>query len=94
MSKQTTSPYSIHWILARQVLNPSPTRSPASSSESSSALGGSVAQKPHASLKPLLKRAQHFLQQQISDHPVYVRHPETQEWMRVAPGELPPELTR
>ncbi|MFQ3584300.1 MAG: hypothetical protein SNJ85_05105 [Cyanobacteriota bacterium] len=46
--------------------------------------------REHSGLKPLLKRAQHFLQQQISNHPVYIRHPDAQEWMRVAPGELPP----
>ncbi|MEN9223539.1 MAG: hypothetical protein Q6M04_13985 [Thermostichus sp. BF3_bins_97] len=90
MSKQTTSPYSIHWILARQVLSPSPK----SSLTCDTALVGVANCKPRPSLKPLLKRAQHFLQQQISDHPVYIRHPETQVWMRVEGGEVPPELTR
>ncbi|MEN9231037.1 MAG: hypothetical protein Q6L68_09035 [Thermostichus sp. DG02_5_bins_236] len=94
MSKQTTSPYSLHWILVRQVLNSRPSRFPTSRSGSASAQSGVVAPKPPSTLKPLLKRAQHFLQQQISNHPVYIRHPDTQEWVRVAPGELPPELTR
>lgn len=94
MSKQTTSPYSLHWILARQVLNPSPSPSLTSRPGAGSDRSGVMAQKPPSGLKPLLKQAQHFLQQQIRNHPVYVRHPDTQEWMQVAPGELPPHLTR